>query len=369
MKTLFPRGIAVGDAFYDRVDERARLKKNIEHGVHTVLIAPRRFGKTSLMMQVIFENHYPHLWFDLMTMTSVNEIQQKLINKMATLIVELSPKEEKIKTILTRYFRKLKPKIILSVPGISIEFQPEAIAHQGIVDALMELDKLVAEMRKRIVIVLDEFQEIVRLESENTVLQASIRHAAERSSAITYLFSGSKHRPLRKLFSEKNNPLYELCDIMTIERIDPRDYKNFINKAAKKKWGYTLNDDIIDRIVLHTDCYPKYVNALCSFLWNGELSPSVELVDELWKTYLLSKKTDITDEIGQLTLNQKRVVQYLAFNPTVELYNKETLLKLNLSQSSIQGAIEILLNKGIVAEVEGKFRVLDPAIRAYFHFF
>lgn len=367
--SLFPRGIAVGDAFYDRVVERAKLKKNIEHGVHTALIAPRRFGKTSLMMQVLFENHYPHLWFDLMTMTSVNEIQQKLINKIATLIVDLSPKEEKIKIIIGRYFRKFKPKVILSIPGLSIEFQPEPIPHQGIVDALIELDKLVAEMGKRVVIVLDEFQEVMRLEPKNTVLQASIRHAAERSSAITYLFSGSKHRPLRKLFSEKNNPLYELCDIMIIERIDPEDYKNFINKAAKKKWRYVLSEDIINRILLHTDCYPKYVNALCSYLWQDELIPSVELVDKLWKSYLLSKKTDITDEIGQLTLNQKRVVQYLAFNPTTELYNKETLIKLNLSQSSVQSAIEILLNKGIVAEVEEKFRVLDPTIRAYFHSF
>lgn len=366
---VFPRGIAVGAAFYDRVIERAKLKKNIEHGIHTALIAPRRFGKTSLMSQVLYENEHPHLWLDFMTMTSAEEVQHKLINKMAELIMTLAPFEDKLKSIIGKYFRKLKPEIILSVPGISIKFHPESIAHQGVEDSLLELDKFALEMKKKIVIVLDEFQEITRLEQDNKVLQASIRHAAERSKMITYLFSGSKHRPLRILFNEKNNPLYELCDVMTIERIQAIDYKNFINKAAKKKWGHILSDDIINRILFYTDCYPKYVNALCGYLWSDELEPSVELIDELWKSYLFSKKTDLSEEISQLTLNQKRLLQYLAFEPTAELYSKGILMKLNLSQSSVQNCIEILLNLGLVAEIEGKYRVLDPTIRAYFQFF
>jgi uncharacterized protein len=369
MAQLFPRGIAVGKAFYDRTEERKHLRKNIEHTIHTVLIAPRRFGKTSLMAQVLHENNYPSIWLDFMTVTDMNEVQQKLAHKISDLIVQITPIESKIKKIVSKYFRKLKPEIILSIPGVSIRFHPDLNPQQSITELLIELDKLAGEMKKRIVIIMDEFQEISRIEPENNVLQASIRHAAERSSSITYLFSGSKHRPLKKIFRDKNNPLYELCEVMTIERIKSEHYKEFINRAALKKWGYPLNESLLERILDHTDRYPKYVNALCGYLWSNDLAPTLELVDELWKSYLLGRKTDITDELSQLTLNQRRLLQSLAFEPWAEVFSKDFLTKINLSQSSVQAALEILLNKGLIAEIEGKYRVLDPTIRAYFHIF
>lgn len=46
-------GVATsGDNFTDRKNETARLLANFEHGINTVLISPRRWGKTSLVQKV-----------------------------------------------------------------------------------------------------------------------------------------------------------------------------------------------------------------------------------------------------------------------------------------------------------------------------
>lgn len=46
-------GVATsGDNFTDRVKETERLLLNFRHGVNTVLISPRRWGKTSLVQKV-----------------------------------------------------------------------------------------------------------------------------------------------------------------------------------------------------------------------------------------------------------------------------------------------------------------------------
>lgn len=82
------------------------------------------------------------------------------------------------------------------------------------------------------------------VEQNGITLQASIRHAAERSKSITYLFSGSKHRPLKKLFFGKDNPLYHLCDQLTLERISEIGYQEFLNHAAKEKWGEELPSEV-----------------------------------------------------------------------------------------------------------------------------
>lgn len=367
MPKLFPRGIAVGDAFYDRIDEQKKLKRNLDNCIHTVLIAPRRFGKTSLMMQMIHEHNYPNIWLDFMTITSIEELRQKLMDKISHLIVQIAPAEEKLKQIVKKYFLKLKPELVFSVPGLSLKLQPSSDTNQDIVDALIDLDKILQENKKMALIALDEFQEIVRLESKNAVLQASFRHAAERASAITYFFSGSKHRPLKKLFNGKTSPLYELCDQLQLERVSKADYKEFINNAAIKKWGYPFNDNIIDKICNATNRYPKYINALCNLIWVSDAEPSIELVETLWKEYLYSRKTDIIEEIKALTLNQLRLLKAIAENPVGSVYSKEFLAKVNLSQSSVQNALEILLDDGLIIELEDKYHVLDPTLIAYFN--
>ena len=48
----FPSGIALGESFINREKEREQLKKNIVANRHMVLMAPRRYGKTSLINQV-----------------------------------------------------------------------------------------------------------------------------------------------------------------------------------------------------------------------------------------------------------------------------------------------------------------------------
>ena len=49
----FTFGIAAsGDNFTDRAKETERLLSDFRHGVNTVLISPRRIGKTSLVQKV-----------------------------------------------------------------------------------------------------------------------------------------------------------------------------------------------------------------------------------------------------------------------------------------------------------------------------
>ena len=46
---------AEGAYFTDRVEDSKRLAANLTHGINTVLISPRRWGKTSLVKKVISE--------------------------------------------------------------------------------------------------------------------------------------------------------------------------------------------------------------------------------------------------------------------------------------------------------------------------
>ena len=171
------------------------------------------------------------------------------------------------------------------------------------------------------------------------------------------------------MFNGKTNPLYNLCEIMELDKITKEDYVSFINQAAIEKWGFVLSDEVLNKILFYTDRYPKYINALCGAIWAVDIKPTPEGVDDLWQHYVFSKKTDVTEDLSELTLNQRRLLQWLCFNPTTELYSKETLASLKMSQSSVQKAIEVLLEKDFVIENNCIYKILDAILISYFRMF
>lgn len=374
MPELFPRGIAYADAFYDRVNERQQLKQNIEHTIHTVLIAPRRFGKTSLMTHVLYENAIDHIWIDFMTITNKSELEHKLLQKIGELTVKTALTTEKLKELASKCFENLRPEILLKLPGVELKLHQDPRTSkenqsEGVVEILTNLDNLARELNRRLVVVLDEFQEILQIDP-HAILQGSIRHAAERAQYVTYLFSGSKHQALRRMFSGKENPLYSLCEYLVLPKIPAAEYIAFINAAATKMWGGILDEAVMAKILSYSDCYPKYVNALCGTIWAGGEKPTSELIDKLWSTYVLAKKTDITEDLSDLTLNQRRLLQRLCLaGQTAELYSIGTLSLLGMSQSSVQKAAAVLLEKGWLVEEDGVYKVLDPLLISYFKMF
>jgi len=369
MNLIFPAGLAMGEAFYDRVEERAKLKSNIGHGIHTVLVAPRRFGKTSLIRKVLDDAKIPHIWLDFMAITSKEEAQSIFLNHISGLIVKIAKTEDRLKELITKYFSLFKPEITVGIPGLlKVTFKPEVISHVGVTDALINMDQLARDAGVRYAIVCDEFQEIINID-KNSSLQASIRHAAERSQSVTYLFSGSKHQPLRQIFSGKKNPLYELCDLMSIDRISEEDYRIYLQAEAKKKWGYELSEAILRKIFNYTDYYPKYINALCARIWFGEAEPSAELIDSLWEDYIFTRKSTISEELNGLTLNQRKLLKHLCNYPSESPFSYETSLNAKLSVSAIQSSLPQLVDRDLVVKLEGVYRVLDPTFKNYFAMF
>lgn len=362
---IFPRGVATGKAFYNRQAERKHLKNSIDRALHTVIVAPRRFGKTSLMAEVMRENKYPHVWLDFMTITDLSAAREKFLAKIGEFVVKIAPTEEKLKKAIVKYFHFFNPELSIGLPGLKLTLRSTSSPQDDIVNALLNLDSLAKSVGKQVVFVCDEFQEVVRIDKDLT-LQGSIRHAAERASNVSYIFSGSRHLPLLRIFSGKENPLYELCDIMTIDRVSENEYRKYINKQAKTKWGHELSDAVFDRIFKLTDYYPKYVNALCDMVWASGLAPTDELVKTLWDSYMLSRKTVVSAELSGLSLNQIRIIKELTKQPTDLPFGMAFQQAVGISIGGIQSALDGLLEKGLVVKVEGYYKIIDPSIRYYF---
>ncbi|MCK4608947.1 MAG: ATP-binding protein [Gammaproteobacteria bacterium] len=366
-RSLFPQGIVTGGDFCNRTNERKYLKVCISENSHVVISSPRRYGKTSLVYQTVQENRAIFHHIDFLPTNNSQYVKKAILDGAGRLLYSILPKHKQAEKKMLQLFQNLNPKLVLSTLGQTIELSSPQSVQDSIMEVLTNLDKAAEKFGKRAVLIMDEFQQ-VGLINEHHVIEASIRHAAERSKNITYIFSGSNRHLLAQMFSDKNRPLYHLCELLKIDRISGKDFAAFLQKKAKQKWGQLLITEALTKILDLTELHPYYVNSLCRMLWRHDEAPSSDVVSNIWHQYVSLQHSWITEDIARLSANQKSILAALAYEPTKELQGQAFVNKVGLIPASIKRVTNTLLKKDyIYKDQNGYYRVLDPAILYYFH--
>jgi len=121
----FPLGIAKGAAFCNRVKERKRILQNIKKAQHTVVISPRRYGKSSLVLYTLDENNFLYSRVDLFVAVNAKTIENQILEGVKSLIKKTSNTPEQALDWITTYIKTLKSKWIIGTDGVNLELIPD----------------------------------------------------------------------------------------------------------------------------------------------------------------------------------------------------------------------------------------------------
>jgi len=362
----FPLGLAQGEYFCNRVEETAHLLKNIQSRTHTVLIAPRRYGKTSLAYRAIEKSGLPFAKIDLYMCTSLLDIQKAILKGVNALIAEIAGVTQKLLDSLRSFVKSLKLSLEANPDGFKLSLSPshESTPSENICEALEILDQILTKRAISAVLLIDEFQEI-ELIAPNRGVEGAIRHAAQGAQNFSLIFSGSQRNLLKSMFNTRNKPLYRLCDEIVLERISALDYQVFINLFAEKKWGEPISDESFDALIQLTQRHPYYANALFKSLFDPdqEQAPSPELIQMLWQDLTEKKRQDLLSETSDLTLTQKKLLVAIANGINQELTGKTFLSRSELSSSSVIKALEFLTENDFIELLNNQYRLIDPLLQ------
>jgi uncharacterized protein len=363
---FFPSGLALGKAFYNRDKERSTLLEYIMEIEPVVIASPRRYGKTSLITEVIRENELIAITLDFLPATDAQDVSNSILTGVEQLVSQLLQRKSGLKNLLLRLFAKFNPKIVLTVFGQTLELSKSNNTQKTITEALMILDKAAESAKQNVVFVMDEFQQIGTL-ADNHAIEASIRHAVERTQHVSYIFSGSNRRLLEQMFSDKKRPLYHLCDYLRINRISKEDYAYYLQKDAKTQWQKPINQEVIDKILDITQCHTYYVNRLCKLLWKLPNPPIIDDVTNCWEHYIQENMHWIANIIGSLKPNQRKVLAVLARTYVKEPQGHAFCQASSLTPASIKRALDsMLLKDHVYVDHESYYKLVDPAIVHYF---
>lgn len=363
-QNYFPLGIAVGKAFCNRIKEKERLQKNIETSTSTLISAPRRFGKTSLVIETLQRQKIMFVHIDFFSASSIEDILSCILKGVGEAITLVQPNFKKALDIAIGFFTNIQVKIELGKAGINISPNQKISNPINEIDnALSKLKQLLKKHDKKMVLFFDEFQILGQIPS-NINIEAIIRSHVQMPSNITFIFSGSTRHLLNQMFNDRNRPFYNLCDKLIINKISAEDYIVFLNHAAKDKWKKQLPQEIIDEIFNLTSRHPFYVNALCFKVWQNKTVPSLNDIRLYWNYLGEEQKAQIALELELLSLNQKKLLSGIAkLGKNVIGQSKEFIRFTGMASSSIYQTLQTMLKKDFIEETEeGIYIIIDPML-------
>jgi AAA+ ATPase superfamily predicted ATPase len=363
-RDYFPHGKAYGRAFCNRTTETEWLSGNIRAGKHSLLVAPRRFGKSSLAEQAVKKTELPVTQLNFNTCSDEYDIEVLLRQGVSNLIGKVVGSIEKIVNSIKSYVSNLTPKIVLGQDSLHLELNPKQKKPPAlnVEEVLSLMDKILAEKNQHAIMLFDEFQ-TVGLIAKGHGVEAAIRNIAQNMTHLVIIFSGSNRSLLKSMFENEARPLYKLCRKLYLKRIAEQHYQKHINKAAKLAWNEKLSDLVFTKIMLLSERHPYYVNYLCDTIWSEcKTLPKITNVEKAWNIVIEEEKSDANAEIARLSLGQRKVLKYIANNPNDNLMSSEVVRSIGLALSSIAGAIAALSEKDIIEKQNRGYSIINPII-------
>lgn len=259
----FVYGVAVSDYnFIGREQETKRLLDNFRGGINVILMSPRRLGKTSLVKHVcnkLDEEDIIMVYLDIFGCKSEYDFYNKLA---AEVLKQTASKHELWLEEAKEFIYRLTPKISFSPEpnadfAISLGITPKTHTPE---EVLGMAEKIAIKKGKRIVICIDEFQQIGEMANSKQI-QARLRTVWQHQKQVSYCLFGSKHHLMSAIFLHRSMPFYQFGDIISLDKIATADWVEYIvsHFADGKR---TISRALAEDICKFTENYSAYVQQL-----------------------------------------------------------------------------------------------------------
>lgn len=264
----FVFGVRVeGETFTDRREETERLRMNFTYGVNTILISPRRMGKTSLVDKVCSVMREENIRIASMDAFSCRS-EYDFINAFATAVLKATSTKweewvENAKTFLSRFVPKITfGQDPLNDFSLSLEYNA---ANNATEDVLALPERIAEEKGIKIVVCIDEFQQIGEF-PDSLIFQKKLRGVWQLQRNVSYCLYGSKKHIMETMFQNSSYPFYRFGDIIYLQKISEKDWTEFIC-ARFDATGKRISQELAKDICMLTDRYSSYVQQLAWLVW------------------------------------------------------------------------------------------------------
>jgi len=369
MKSPFTFGkVATGSSFINRHAEITKLSGNFTNQVNTILISPRRWGKSSLVKKtaLILSAENPEIIFCFLDLFRIRTEEEFYKRYAVEIIKATSGKVEEWIRNLKEFLGRLSPTISFGTDPIN-DFQVSfnLSGQETDIEEILNLpERLASQNKKQIVVCIDEFQNIGDY-PESMQLQKLLRSVWQYHQNTTYCLYGSKRHMMMELFEKQSNPFYKFGETMFLQKIGKSEFSDFIIDAFEQT-GKAIQEDTCDELIDWVDAHPYFVQQLAHIVWtNTQKVVSREIFEDSLNEMIDQNSILYKQIISELSNTQVNFLIALAKGEK-NFNSIETLQKYELGTSgNITKIKNVLINKEIIDKENGSFDFLDPVFKKW----
>lgn len=369
MDKAFIYGMSVeGKNFTDRELETKRLQLNFENGMNSILISPRRIGKTSLVKKVksLTEGKDRIVVFmDIYKCRSEYEFYEKFASSV---IQTTSTKMDQMVRTAKEFIMSITPKITYSPdPGTEYTLSLGITPKTNTPEEILDLPERIAQKKGiQMVVCIDEFQQIGEMPDSLTI-QKTIRSVWQHHRNVCYCLFGSKQHLMNNLFYSRKMPFYQFGDMFFLKKIPTEKWVPFITSRFKDA-GKQISEKLAERICQTVDNYSSYVQQLA---WNVLVVSDSIVTEQTFQEGLEATFAQVTPFFVELTANlttyQLNLLRAICTGFHEDFGKKEVTSQYDLgSRSNLVKLKKALIEREIIEQTEDGLFISDPLFEHWF---
>lgn len=354
--------IATGENFTDREEETRSLARDFTNLTNTILISPRRWGKSSLVRQAAMEavqlnGKIRFCFLDIFNVRTEDEFYEKLASEV---IQATSSRIEELLDNISRYTASLIPLIQIGDPvnPLTLQFKTREVRKNA--DIILDLaERIATEKHMELIICIDEFQQIASF-ADPDAFQAKLRSHWQTHQHVAYCLYGSRRHMMIEVFNNREKPFFRFGKTLFLEKIAREKWPPFIMEKFEQT-GKHISAAQCERIASLVDDNPYYIQQLSEEVWNlVQTETKDEDIDQALETILRSQGSLNLALTNMLTLTQQNLLHAIVAGEK-ELTSARVMEQYGLKNSlTVQRAKNALVKQDILDNFGKQVTLEDP---------
>ena len=301
--------LAEDNYFTNRTKEVKWLKTQIIAGINCMLISPRRWGKSSLILHVseqmkIEKKKVVFCFVDLYNIRT----EREFLELYASSVIKATNNtfEDAVRSVKS-IFKQLVPSISLSPdPAADFEMSFNWKDLKKNMSEVLDLPEKIARQKGiQVIVCVDEFQNISFMD-DGIAFQKKLRAHWQKHQAANYILYGSRRHLMMDFFTRSSMPFYRFGEILFLEKIEETHWIPFI-AGRFKATGKNISPALAATIAQVMENHPYYVQQLSQVVWQQTTKtatmPNVDAaIEELLDQYTILYQKEV-DMLTNFQLN------------------------------------------------------------------
>lgn len=360
-----------GEYFVDREEELRRLLTlvgGVQKGAssNSAIIGLRRTGKTSILENLVVRLEPDRAVVPVI----VNCYGIAAKSRFAKLLVDKTIESYVRKTGDNAYLKRLAKaagetaKAALErisevkFADFSVKLRDKNTEEDSLIEEAMQyVESLAQEKNVSFVVMLDEFQDVIRW-GDDTLKR--VRAVVQSQKRVCYVLAGSATTVMRNLGYDRRSPFYRQLVEIPIKKLEKATASSFLKRRFASA-QMRCHDSQIDKIATYSDGYPDYVQRLGLelYLTVGQGGTIVEeQVDKAYEDMILGLDGEFENYFGTFSPLEREILAALAIG---KIQPSEVAREVRKPIFNISKTLTTLINYGIIERpMKGQYRITDP---------